>query len=213
MNCFSLALVGWSICLATAADTGHEHLVRELKAGAAQEGVVDPPISGTQRLKWFTDATVGPESLVAGVFSAGWGTARTIPPEYDAHWEGFAKRYGMRLTGVSVGNAIEGGLGAVWGEDPRYVRSGSGGLWGRVGHSLKLTVTARRRDGRYAPSYARYTGIVGNNFLSNTWRVPSASDTGDALTRSAFGVSGKFVGNLLAEFWPDVRRRIAAGDP
>ncbi len=118
MNCFSLALVGWSMCLATAADIGPEHLVRELKADAAQEGVVDPPISGTQRLKWFTDATVGPESLVAGVFSAGWGTARTIPPEYDAHWEGFAKRYGMRLTGVSVGNAIEGGLGAVWGEIP-----------------------------------------------------------------------------------------------
>ena len=40
MNCFSLALVGWSICLATAADTSHEHLVRELKADAAQDGVV-----------------------------------------------------------------------------------------------------------------------------------------------------------------------------
>ena len=82
------------------------------------------PITGKQRFEWFVSNTVGPASLFAvGPASAAWGTAFNNPKEYGPHWDGFGKRYGMRLTGVSVGNAMEAGLGAIWGEDPRYFRS------------------------------------------------------------------------------------------
>jgi len=53
---------------------------------------------------WFVDSTVGPKSLGAGVISAAWGTAFNNPEEYGPHWGGFAKRYGMRLTGISTSN-------------------------------------------------------------------------------------------------------------
>jgi hypothetical protein len=81
------------------------------------------PISGNERIRWAVKATVGPQSLAAGVWSAGWGTAMNTPPEYGTHWGGFAKRYGMPLTGVSTGNAIEASLGMLWNEDPRYFQS------------------------------------------------------------------------------------------
>ena len=69
------------------------------------------PITGTQRFNWFVVSTVGPTSLLlAGPLSAAWGTALNSPREYGPGWEGFGKRYGMRLTGVSTGNAIEAGL-------------------------------------------------------------------------------------------------------
>src|ERR1700690_2781812 len=54
------------------------------------------PISGVGRLKWFLNCTVGPQTLVVGLFSAGIGTARNAPKEYGGSFEGFAKRYGMR---------------------------------------------------------------------------------------------------------------------
>ncbi|HEY7615282.1 MAG TPA: hypothetical protein VH744_00625, partial [Terriglobales bacterium] len=81
------------------------------------------PITGEQRFRWFVNNTVGPASLGAGILSAGLGTARNNPEEYGPTWEGFGKRYGMRLTGVSTGNAMEAGLGSLWGEDPRYFRA------------------------------------------------------------------------------------------
>src|SRR5678815_5573231 len=82
------------------------------------------PITGQQRFNWFAVSTAGPTSLLlAGPLSAAWGTALNRPHEYGPHWEGFGKRYGMRLTGISTGNAIEAGLGAVVGEDPRYFQS------------------------------------------------------------------------------------------
>jgi hypothetical protein len=166
------------------------------------------PITGKQRLTWIVKATIGPESLAGGVWSAGLGSWKNKPPEYGRGWDGFAKRYGMRLTGVSTGNAIEGTLGAAWGEDPRYPRSGTGSFWQRVGHSAKMTFAAPYADGHVGPSYARYAGIVGNNFLSNTWRVDSEATTRAALTRAAFGVLGRFTGNMFDEFWPSVMKKV-----
>jgi hypothetical protein len=146
--------------------------------------------------------------LGAGVISAAWGTAFNNPEEYGPHWGGFAKRYGMRLTGIATSNAIEAGLGSVWGEDPRYEAVGEGSVWSRVRNSTKMTVLAQRADGSIAPAYARYAGISGGNFLSNTWRVESESTAGAALQRTGLGFAGRFVSNVFEEFWPDARRKL-----
>jgi hypothetical protein len=95
---------------------------QHLKAASTASGYYQQ-ISAGEHLRWFAQSTVGPESLTAGLFSAGFGTAIDRPREYGPHWDGLGKRYAMRLTGVSTGNAIEAGLGAVWGEDPRYFRA------------------------------------------------------------------------------------------
>lgn len=166
------------------------------------------PISNGERAVWFVRSTVGPRSLGVGVLSAGWGTAFDKPEEYGRDATGFGKRYAMRLSGVAIGNGIEAGLGAVWGEDPRYERSPAATPPGRIRHALLMTVMAKRADGRVLPAYARYTAIVGNNLLTNAWRVESESSVPDALARSALGLSGRLVSNLVDEFWPDIRQRV-----
>lgn len=167
------------------------------------------PITGKQRFNWFVVSTVGPTSLLlSGPLSAAWGTAFNSPEEYGPHWEGFGKRYGMRLTGVSTGNAIEASLGAIWGEDPRYFRSPDRAFGSRVKYVIKTTFTAPGRDGRWRPAYARYAGNVGNNFLSNTWRVESENGAGDAALRCVWGITGKMAGNAFSEFWPDVKKMV-----
>ena len=167
------------------------------------------PVTGKQRFNWFVVSTVGPQSLLlSGPVSAALGTAFNKPPEYGPHWEGFGNRYEIRLTGVSTGNAIETSLGAVWGEDPRYFRSPDRAFGLRVKYVIRTTFTAPGRDGRWRPAYARYAGNVGNNFLSNTWRVRSASGPDDAAWRCVLGITGKMAGNAFSEFWPDVKRLI-----
>lgn len=93
---------------------------------AASYGQVAAPISGEERLQWIAGRTVGPGGLIGGVFSAGFSTLGNQPEEYGPHWAGFGKRYGLRLTQVGTASVMEAGLGAMWGEDPRYVRSGDG---------------------------------------------------------------------------------------
>ncbi|MCU1312159.1 MAG: hypothetical protein JWO20_3284 [Candidatus Angelobacter sp.] len=167
------------------------------------------PITISERGKWFVVSTVGPMSLfVAGPLSAGLGTWRDRPEEYGTSWEGFGKRYGIRLTGVSTGNAIEASLGAVWGEDPRYFRSPDQAFGPRVKHVVKATFMAPGVDGRWRPAYARYAGNIGNNFLSNTWRAESENSAGDAVVRCISGVAGRMAGNAFKEFWPTIKRKV-----
>jgi len=167
------------------------------------------PITPAGRLKWFALSTAGVQSLlVAGPFTAGWSTAFHHPEEYNTSWEGFGQRYGMRLTGVSTGNAIEATVGALWGEDPRYFRTTSAPFKKRVVNVVDLTFRAYRDDGERHFAYARMAGNVGNNFLSNTWRVPSESTWQYALIRILEGVGGKAAGNAAYEFFPSVVKLI-----
>lgn len=176
--------------------------------GAATGSSSYQPITGRQRVRWVVKSTVGRESLAAGFFTAGFGTARNSPREYGPHWDGFGKRYGMRLTGISTGNAMEAGFGSLWGEDPRYFRATGQAFKGRIRNIVVMTFAARRADGSVAPAYARFMGNAGNNFLSNSWRTDSESSVGDACVRTLLGVAGRMGSNAFAEFWPDARKYI-----
>ena len=164
------------------------------------------PITSQQRFHWFVTSTVGPTSLAAGLFSAGFSTARDTPKEYGPHWEGYGKRYAMRFTGIATGNAMEAGLGALWGEDPRYFREPGRPIKTRIGHAMKATFTAYDREGNVMPAYARYIAIPGNNFLSNAWRADSVANARSAAVRTLYGVLGRMGSNAFAEFWPDLKK-------
>jgi hypothetical protein len=164
-----------------------------------------PPITASGRLEWFARSSVGPASLAGGVLSAAWGTMLNKPPEYGPHWEGFGDRYGMRLTGVVTGNAIEAGLGAIWGEDPRYPTAAGQPFRARVVQIVKMTFLARSASVGTMPAYARYAGNFGNNFLSNSWRESSEADVPHAFERVGFGFLGRMATNAFKEFWPSAR--------
>ena len=206
----SITLVALSVMSSTPAIAQEEDAAAIVESKSAVRGnPTYDPISSEERLKWFIQSTVGPKSLAGGVVSASWGTAINYPKEYGPHWSGFGKRYGMRLTGVATGNAIEAGVGRLWGEDPRYFRSVEKGTLARIGHASVSVFTARHADGRESLAIVRYTGIIGNNFLSNTWRVPSESTTQAALRRTALGFAAKLTSNLFDEFWPSIRRKFS----
>jgi hypothetical protein len=166
------------------------------------------PITPQQRLVWFTRASAGPKSLLGGIFSAGFGTATNSPHEYGTHWEGFGKRYGMRMTGVSTGNAIEATLGAAWGEDPRYHHTADQPVSARLRNIADLTFRAYRADGERHPAFARYVAIFGNNFVSNSWRAHSEADWQHALVRSGEGFGARFISDAFNEFVPEIWQRL-----
>ena len=162
------------------------------------------PITRRQRLQWFLTSTAGPQHLAAGLVSSAFGTAVDRPREYGPGWRGFGDRFGMRLTGISTGNAIEASIGALWGEDPRYFRLPDEPFKARVRNVLRLSFVARRPDASFAPAYARLVAVSGNNFLSNAWRADSEANNHDAAIRTLAGIAGRMTSNALKEFWPDV---------
>jgi hypothetical protein len=166
------------------------------------------PITAKDRIDWVVKGTLGPASLVAGLFSAGWGTLFDQPKTYGPHWEGFGDRYGMRLSGLALSNSMEAGLGAIWGEDPRYMRDADAPFMHRLGHAAKMTFMAQNRDGGVMPAYARFIAIPGSNFISNSWRAPGDDAAGNAAVRLGLGFASRFGSNTFDEFWPDVHKKV-----
>ena len=71
---------------------------------------------------------------------------------------------------------------------------------------VRLTLFARSRHDDVKPAYARYVGIFGSNFVSNTWRARSEANAQDALLRSSEGLAGRMAANAFEEFWPDLKK-------
>ena len=206
----SAARLFGSLCLAilwTASLAAQTLSVRFIDAPIVPQQAQKPyvPLSPEQRLKWWALSTFGlPSLLVAGPINAGFGTAIDRPREYGPHWDGFAARYGIRLLQVSVNNGIETGMGAAWGEDPRYFRTLHQPFKQRVLNIIDLTFRAYRTDGERHIAYARLSADVASNFLANTWLPPSINDAQSAAWRSLAGIGSKAAGNATREFLPDV---------
>jgi len=138
-----------------------------------------------QSLHWFIASTLSPSHIVGVAFVSAGGTAVNRREEYGAHWNGFGDPMGTGMATSAVGNGIEAGLGEILREDPRYFRASQKPFKARVGNVVRLTFCTRGSAGSFGPAYARYMGIVGSNFLSNTWRVPSEANAQRALLRSS----------------------------
>jgi len=177
-----------------------------LYAQTSQDAYV--PITPSERIEWIVVGTVGPKSLGVGVWSAGWQTLWNIPEEWGQGWDGFGKRYVAREADVAISNSIEAGLGAIWGEEPRYIRAPRGTIKSRAAFALKTVLLAQRRDGHLAPAWGRYAGNVFNNIIENSYLPPSVTTPGQTTIRSLNGLLGRLAGNLFEEFWPDIKRRL-----
>jgi hypothetical protein len=165
------------------------------------------PITTAQRVDWIVDGTIGRRSLtVVGPLATAWQTAFNSPEEWGRGVSGIAKRYAQREADVAISNTIEAGLGALWGEDPRYIRSGRKGVGPRARYAIKTVFLAQRRDGTLRPAWGRFAGNTVNNLIENAWLPPSVTTPGQTVMRSAFGFLGRLGGNAWEEFWPDVVR-------
>ncbi len=149
------------------------------------------PITGGQRIDWIVAGTVGTSSLRIGIVASLWDTAINSPEEWGRTASGLAKRYLEREADVAISSAIEAGVGAFWGEEPRYIPSNRKGFWPRTRYAAKTVFLAQRRDGRLAPAWGRVAGNVVNNVIENTWLPPSATTGGETTLRTDRRVRGQ----------------------
>jgi len=166
------------------------------------------PIDGQQRVNWIVSGSIGPGSLGVGAFASVCQTGWNTPHEWGRTWSGLGKRYLAREADVTISNSIEAGLGAIWGEDPRYISAPRRSVGSRIGYAAKTVLLAPRRDGRLAPAWGRYAGNTLNNVIENAWLPPSMTTPNQTVVRCASGLLGRLIGNLWDEFWPDLRKHV-----
>jgi hypothetical protein len=175
---------------------------------AALQSDIGGGITPRERVGWIVQGTLGPKNLAAGVFVSGWSTWHNEPDEWGKHWDGFGKRYGMRLSVGGTSNAIEAAMGSVWGEDPRYKRAAGQPLRNRLRHVFVSTFVTHDRNGDPMPAYARFVAVPAGNIVSNMWRPDSQVTASNTSVRIGYGFVSRIVSNAFSEFLPDLTNRL-----
>lgn len=167
------------------------------------------PLTATQKgelaFREFTD----PANLAVIALEAGVGVATNAHSAYGPGWKGFGKMYGYDLAQDAQGEffAVY-AIPALTHEDPRYRRMENAPVGRRVLHALSRTLIAQHDDGRLMPNYGTLLTYPISAELSNLYVPGIQTSATDTAKRVAIGYALDPVGNLVAEFLPDLARRV-----
>ena len=166
----------------------------------------------TPKEKWHLawKETVDPFNFASAAAGALWSQSTNSTPRYGQGGAALGERFGAALADFSTQNFLSTGFFAtVLQEDPRYFRKGpSAGLFERVGDSLKQTVFTRRDSGGATFNGSNFLGMAAGIGISNIYYPPASRRGSVMLGRVFTGLTGDVMGNLMSEFWPDVRKKL-----
>ena len=180
-------------------------LLTTLPAAMGQSSAGDAPLSASAKLRFHVLSVLGPGGFLKTAAYAGVVHAMGVPRE----WRRGAAGYGMRLASAegdtAIRHTLEFGLDTALHQDPRYFPAKSHGFFPRLGHALGATVIARTDAGRSTMAASRLASAVGAAYLSNQWYPDRLNTAGGGLSQAGIILGFDAAGNVLSEFWPDLK--------
>ncbi len=107
-----------------------------------------------------------------------------------------------------MSNTMEAGLGAIWGEDPRYIRDAGAPFSHRIGHAVKMTFMAQNRDGKRDARLRPIHRDTRQQFPFERLARPGDNSADRAAIRTGLGFLGRLGNNTFDEFWPDFKQKL-----
>jgi hypothetical protein len=173
-------------------DTGYVKPLTSEKKGILAIRVVADPFN-LLTIAFFSGITIAANAhSVYGPGFAGWGRLSGYTLAEDIQTE---------FTGVYL-------IPSLVHEDPRYHRMPRARVARRIKHALIHTLVSQHDDGSLMPNYATLINYPLTAEISNLY-VPGEATYGRATARRIFvGYATDPIGPLIAEFLPDVAKRI-----
>jgi hypothetical protein len=165
------------------------------------------PLTRQERWRLFLNQTVTSPGAFAPVLATAVLAQRfRTPPEWGDNASGFGKRMALAFGTNVVQGVIQSAGDAVLKQDPRFIRSGTGGFWRRAGHAVLFTVFTYDDRGRTCFGAANVASFYGSSIASALFypRGHHAWREGVQAANLQMAMSAAF--NVFQEFWPDIRR-------
>jgi hypothetical protein len=121
----------------------------------------------------------------------------------------YGDRYMRAFADNSIGNFMTTAVvPTLTNQDPRYFRSGEGGLFRRMAYAASRSAVTRTRDGHAAFNISEIGGNLAGAGISNLYYNSADRTVGATMSRWGLQVMGDTVANELKEFWPDIHARL-----
>jgi hypothetical protein len=179
--------------------------------GASVAAIAQTPVAldVTDKLRFHTERTFGAVPMLMSGVKAGYSQMTDSPTEWGQGSEGYSRRVGSSVASSGVRAALAFGLDSALHQDPRYSRSDSQGLWFRTGHAVRGTILTRTDSGGETLSTWRLGSAYGAAFITNQWYPDRLNTVRNGFVGGSTRLGFDLAKNLIAEFWPDIRRKIS----
>jgi|HubBroStandDraft_6_1064221.scaffolds.fasta_scaffold77375_3 hypothetical protein len=137
--------------------------------------------------------------------------ATAVDPEsaYGPGFKGFAKQTGYGLLQDAQGEFFQTYvISSLAHQDPRYHRIPTASVKRRLWHAIEHTYVSQHDDGTRMLNYATLGTYVISAELSNLYVPGIQTDSASTAKRIGIGIATDPAGAIVAEFLPDVAKRI-----
>ena len=165
------------------------------------------------KLRYHAERTFSSKSMAMSGVKAGYSQLTDNPTEWGQGSEGYSKRLGSSVASSGIRAVLAFGLDSTLHQDPRYFRSDSTGLWQRTGHALRGTILTRTDSGGETLSVWRIGSAYGVAFISNQWYPDRLNTVRHGFVNGSTRLGFDLATNVIAEFWPDIKRKISRRKP
>jgi hypothetical protein len=164
------------------------------------------------RDKWllFVKESVDPYSFATAAAGAAISQIDNNDPKYGVGGISYLQRFGAAQADLTTQNLFSDAvLASILHEDPRYFRKGPGSpVISRIGYAMSRIVITRRDSGRDSFNFSGIGGIGMGIVLSDAYYPRQSVGGGELESRLITSLSAAALGNLLPEFWPDVKEKL-----
>jgi hypothetical protein len=169
------------------------------------------PLRARDKWKLFVKETVDPFTFASAAAGAALSQIDNDNPKYGYGIKPYLQRFGAAQADVTTQNFFSDAvLASLFHEDPRYFRKGPGySVAYRIGYGLSRIVITKRDSGRES---FNFSGVVGTGMgiaLSDAYYPPRSVGGGELESRIVTSLSASALGNLLPEFWPDIKQKFS----
>jgi hypothetical protein len=182
---------------------------------AQQESASDPPKTdapvvvdtppAVSAYHGFLNDLVSPKALLATAPGTILDEIHPFPVEWGEGTRSLEKRVGSLYAQFVIGDFLERSVCAIDHESTHFTRQGTGGFFPRMGHIIVDTVVARRPDGSRLPAYSMLANDYGSWAIATLWEPHRLRTPGSIFEWGTGNVGVRAGGNLIREFWPDVK--------
>ena len=167
-----------------------------------------PPLSAKQKFAVAQKDSLDWSVYVMSAGFAGLAQIQNQNPSFGQGVKGYAERYGGALADqVSGAFLTEAIFPSLLHEDPRYFRRNRGSVWRRTGYAASRIVVTRTDSGGQQFNFSEIAGNCVTVAVSNAYN-PQTRDIPDNLEKFGMRLGTDLITNVLAEFWPDIKRKL-----
>jgi hypothetical protein len=167
------------------------------------------PLTAKEKFKIAGQDVSDRGTFVLAAAFAGEGMLAKSNPSFGHGVEGYSQYLGTSFCDLAVGDYMtEAIFPVLLHQDPRYFRRGAGSGWSRLGYAMGQIFWTHTDAGGAQFNFSEIGGNAAAVAISDAYYRDGRTASGN-LSRLGTQIGADMAGNILKEFWPDLRRRFS----